>query len=161
MSDFDRAFDLVIGAEGGFVDDSRDPGGATKYGITARDHPGIDIESLTLDQAKQIYLVEYWTPSHCDQMSWPINAMVFDAAVNQGQGAAIKCLQGALGVPQDGVFGDHTKAALTTHDATETAALFMAARAQRYFTTVNFDRFGRGWLKRLFKLSMEVFNNHV
>ena len=36
MTIFDKAFDLVIGAEGGYVNDPKDPGGETKYGISKK-----------------------------------------------------------------------------------------------------------------------------
>ena len=34
MSDFDKAFDLLIGNEGGYVNNPADPGGETNWGIT-------------------------------------------------------------------------------------------------------------------------------
>ena len=49
MSDFDKAFELVIGHEGGLVDHPADPGGLTKYGISKRAYPNLDIRNLTLD----------------------------------------------------------------------------------------------------------------
>ena len=36
---FDKAFDRLLGHEGGFVDHPRDPGGATRWGITQRVAP--------------------------------------------------------------------------------------------------------------------------
>lgn len=41
MNNFDKAFELVVGVEGGYVNDPRDPGGRTIYGITERDHPDL------------------------------------------------------------------------------------------------------------------------
>ena len=46
--DFDQAFERVIGHEGGYVNDPRDPGGETKYGISRRAYPGEDIAGMTL-----------------------------------------------------------------------------------------------------------------
>ena len=34
MSDFDKAFELLIGNEGGYVNNPKDPGGETNWGIT-------------------------------------------------------------------------------------------------------------------------------
>ena len=42
---FDRAFELLIGSEGGYVNDPHDPGGETKYGISKRSYPTLDIAS--------------------------------------------------------------------------------------------------------------------
>ena len=52
---FDNAFDLLMEIEGGFVDHKNDPGKATKYGISSRSHPDVDIVNLTEDGAKAIY----------------------------------------------------------------------------------------------------------
>lgn len=156
MSDFDKAFEHVLGLEGGYVNHGSDPGGETKFGITKRDHPELDIKALTVGQAKDIYLKGYWLPAKCDNLPWPLSAFVFDCAVNQGPGVAVKLLQKALGVAQDGVLGNNTLMAVNKANQRELAAMFMADRALRYTGTRNFDTFGRGWLKRLFVISMEA-----
>jgi hypothetical protein len=72
MSDFDQIFDIVVRSEGGFTDNPADPGNwtggrvgagacrGTKFGISARAHPELDIAGLTLDQARSLYRREYW-----------------------------------------------------------------------------------------------------
>ena len=67
MSNFDNAFDRVIGHEGGFTDDPLYRGNwtsgvcgvgeckGTKYGLAAMTYPILDIRNLTLNQAKDIY----------------------------------------------------------------------------------------------------------
>jgi len=136
---FQEAFALVIGLEGGYSNDPKDPGGETKFGISKRAHPTLDIVNLTLAQAEDIYAREYWTPAHCDELPWPLDTLVFDCAVNQGPAAALALLKKTEG----------------TKDVAERCALFLADRAMRYVGTNNFDRFGRGWFKRLFKLAMD------
>lgn len=83
---FDRAFELTVGVEGGYVNDSHDPGGETKYGIAKMYHPNVDIKNLTLDQAKEIYLKEYWIPAGCDNQPFPMDICLFDSAVNPQRG---------------------------------------------------------------------------
>lgn len=156
MSDFDKAFQIIIGAEGVYSNDPRDPGGETKYGVCKRDYPEIDIKNLTLDHAKQIYYDHYWIPIKGDSIPYPLNIFVFDAAVNQGVVTAIKMLQKALIVTQDGVLGRDTMAAVQRKTGNELNAIFMTERALRYVDSRNFDIYGRGWLKRLFRVSMEV-----
>lgn len=155
-TDFDRAFALVIGEEGGYVNNPADPGGETKFGISKKRYPALDIKNLTLDTARSIYLADYWMPAHCDDLPWPLDAYVFDAAVNQGEGAAIILLQKSLGVAQDGIFGSQTRKALANVKVPELAAKYAADRALRYTGTKNFDVFGRGWLKRLFDLALNT-----
>lgn len=152
---FDQAFDCVIGAEGGYVNDPRDPGGETKYGISKRAYPNEDIRNLTLDRARQIYWRDYWGACKCDSIPAPLNLYVFDAAVNQGVSAAIRALQGVLGLAQDGIIGPQTIAAASVAGSEKTA-LYLADRAIRYAKTANFDTYGRGWMKRLFMLAREA-----
>ena len=154
---FDRAFGLVVGVEGGYVNDPNDPGGETIYGITKRDHPEVWITGHpTLAVAKEIYQHSYWAPAHCGDLDWPLSMLVFDSAVNQGVGTAVKLLQKTLGTVQDGILGQNTLRAIKGRDQAELCALYLADRAIRYTGTRNFDHFGRGWMKRLFKLAMEV-----
>lgn len=40
---FDKAFEKLIGHEGGYVNHPDDPGGGTKYGISKRAYPNVDI----------------------------------------------------------------------------------------------------------------------
>jgi len=49
MADFDPAVAKTLIREGGarFTDNPDDRGGATKYGISQRAYPGVDIPSLT------------------------------------------------------------------------------------------------------------------
>lgn len=156
MNNFDKAFDLLVGVEGGYVNDPRDPGGETKYGITKRTYPAVDIAGLTLDDAKLMYVTDFWMPAHCAALPWPLCLFVFDAAVNQGVGAAVKLLQKSLGTVQDGVIGNNTLTALQRAEQKELCAMFMADRALRYVGTRNFDTYGRGWFKRLFIVAMEA-----
>lgn len=153
---FDKAFNSIIGVEGGYVNDPADPGGETIYGITRRDHPQAWANGRpSIEQAKAIYKANYWDAVKADQLPWPLALFMFDAAVNQGVGTAIKTLQKTLGTVQDGILGNNTLAAVKKSEPVELCAMFMADRALRYTGTRNFDRFGRGWLKRLFHIAME------
>lgn len=85
---FDSAFSFVIGSEGEYSNDPDDPGGETKYGISKRAYPHLDIKNLTLDDAKSIYWQDYWDKADCDNLPNPLDICVFDTAVNQGVGRA-------------------------------------------------------------------------
>jgi lysozyme family protein len=150
---FDKAFALTVGVEGGYVNDPADPGGETKYGISKRAHPDIDIKALTLDQAKDIYQRDYWQAASCDSMPERIGHLVFDCAVHHGVKTAIKLLQRALKVADDGEFGPITRGTLTARDTNETANLLMAERAVYMTTCSAWPTFKRGWLKRCFEIA--------
>lgn len=155
MSDFHRAFDLLMESEGGYSDDPADPGGETNLGISKRAYPKEDIRFLTLYQAKELYKRDYWDAIRADELPYPINILIFDAAVNQGKKAAVRMLQEALKIKQDGVIGQQTiKAAVAASDAV--CADYLSIRAVRYANTANFGRFGRGWMRRLFNLALHT-----
>jgi lysozyme family protein len=92
VSDFDRALPIVLRFEGGYVDHPSDPGGETKFGISKRSYPHLDIKALTKEQAGDIYHRDYWTPLKCDALPWPLNLFHFDAGVNHGKVQARKFL---------------------------------------------------------------------
>lgn len=149
LTAFDRAFEIVIGHEGGLSDDPRDPGGLTRYGISQRAHPGVDVRNLTLAQAKQIYLTRYWLPLHADAMPEAVAVQVFDAAVNHGIKPATRMMQRALQVDADGVLGPVTLTAMTTIDDARFAARFSAERLLYYTDLAGWEAFGRGWTRRV------------
>lgn len=147
---FDSALAFVLEWEGGYVNDPDDPGGETKYGISKRAYPDLDIASLTKEAAASIYRQDYWKACRCDDLPPPLAFMLFDAAVNQGVKGAIKALQRALRVDPDGILGPTTMTALHGRDRLWLLREFGVARALRYFGTGNFEKYGKGWMSRLF-----------
>lgn len=167
MSNFDRAFDIVVGHEGLYDDDHDDTGNwtggkkgvgelrGTKYGISAAAYPDLDIASLTLDDARLIYEDYYWKPLRCDEMPWRWALAMFDTGVNMGVPAAIPLAQDALGVLTDGRLGPRTMGAIQA-DGERKLARFFALRALRYMKHPRFDRYGMGWLTRAFDIALDA-----
>ena len=91
---------FTLKQEGGLSLDKNDPGNwtsgkvgkgtlkGTKYGIAANSHPTLDIQHLTLDQACDIYWVEYCRGPGFDKLNLPLLQVVFDAGVNCGPARA-------------------------------------------------------------------------
>lgn len=152
MTNFDKAFDLVVGVEGGYVNDPKDPGGETKFGISKRSYPNIDIKNLSLEAAKSIYKKDFWDKVKGDELDWPVSYLVFDFAVNSGVRTAIVGLQKTLQVAVDGIFGPETVAAANKLDE-EGHCTYLAQRAIYMQSLANYDRYKVGWLKRLFKIA--------
>ena len=98
---FDQAFDRLLGHEGGYVNDSRDPGGETNWGISKRSYPNVDIKALTQADAKAIYRRDFWAPVRADELPDVVRFDVFDAAVNHGVSQSAKWLQRAAGAQPD------------------------------------------------------------
>lgn len=168
---FDAAFVELIDSEGGYSDDSQDPGNwtsgvigkgklvGTKYGIAANTYGNLDIAALTLDDAKAIYKRDYWDIWQFDGLSGELpdalHFELFDAAVNMGSGNARRFLQRALSVADDGKIGVVTVAALDValkeKGVARVEMQFLAEKLEHYTNLSTWQRFGRGWTKRVVK----------
>ena len=97
MANFAPIKDQIIPIEGGYVFNKNDPGGETKYGISKRSYPHLDIKNLTLDEANDIYKRDFWNVMKLDQVNdQTIAEKVFWFGVHSGPVTSIKCLQKAL-----------------------------------------------------------------
>lgn len=152
---FDEAFDLLLGHEGGYVNDKRDPGGETKWGISHRSYPALDIKNLTKDEAKAIYRRDYWDKCRIDELPAKLRYTVFDMAVNSGVSAAVKTLQRAVHVKDDGILGPVTMAAVGRFDAGALTARFCGARLNMMASLPTWSAFGKGWARRIAAILME------
>lgn len=119
---FDEAFEKLIGHEGGYVNNPRDPGGETKYGISKRSYPNENIANLTLERAKEIYKKDFWKEDVPEEMKYSF----FDAAVNSGSVRAKEWLRNSKSVAE---FNGHRLE-------------FMASLS-------TWPAFGRGWARRI------------
>lgn len=150
---FDQAFDRLIGHEGGYVNHPDDPGGETNWGITLRTareagYSG-SMRDLTRDQAKGIYRRSYWDRAKADQYDGAIAFQLFDAAVNHGIGQAIRFLQRAVGVADDGVVGPVTLGVVRAMSVADVLARFNAERLEFYTKLTTWPTFGKGWARRV------------
>lgn len=146
---FDSLIQRVLLAEGGYVNDARDPGMETKYGISKRSYPDVDIKALTRDQAIAIYRRDFWERVQGDKLPRTFAFQALDAAVNHGIGNSVRWMQRAAGVADDGVIGPMTLAAVSRADPADLVLLFNAERLAFYTKLSTFDAFGRGWINRV------------
>jgi len=153
---FDEAFVRLIGHEGGYVNDARDPGGETKYGISKRTYPGEDIRNMTLERAKDLYRRDFWWAAGCDAVPDAVKFDLFDMAVNSGVKTAIKNLQRAVGVEPDGVIGNVTMQAIGAMNPVRFVARFNGHRLQFMSSLSTWPAFGRGWANRIAKNLIEA-----
>lgn len=147
--DFERAFKrLVETTEGGYVNDPDDPGGETKYGISKRSYPHVDIRSLTLEGARAIYWTDFWLAGGMAALPPAVAGQVFDAAVNHGISTALRMMQRAAAVADDGHIGPVTRAALARMSQTDLIARFIAERLDFWRRLSGWKRYGAGWAGR-------------
>lgn len=145
---FDVAFDRLISNEGGYVNNPADPGGETKFGISKRSYPDLDIANLAREDARAIYLRDFWQRGQMDQYDGAISFQVFDAAVNHGIETALRLLQRAAGVADDGHIGPVTVAAVKAKSVTDMVMLYIAHRIKFWTKLTTWEKFGKGWANR-------------
>jgi lysozyme family protein len=169
---FEKAFEMVIGHEGGYVDDPTDRGGETKYGITKKYYPEEDIKNLTLTRAKEIYYDNYWKHKKLDldklaDFHEKLAIELFDTGVNQGIVTSAKYLQESLNLLNrneklfddmkvDGWAGNTTFGCLYKLRSYDKPALLKCVNGlqfMRYYDIVEDDptqeKFFSGWMKRV------------
>ena len=146
---FDQCFDRLVGHEGGYTAGKNDPGLETKYGISKRSYPHLDIAGLTLDNARAIYRRDFWDRARCDDLPPGVAFDVFDAAVNSGPGQAVRWLQRAAGVEDDGRIGPITLAAVLMADPAALQARFSGHRLAFMADLSTWVHFGKGWARRM------------
>jgi lysozyme family protein len=158
MSDFDKAINIVLEYEGGYVLDPRDPGGETKFGVCKRSYPGYDIKNLTIDQAKAIYEKDFWKRSNADRLPWPLSLFHVDCAVNCGNAAATKILQRALVIDDDGVWGKQTETALqvSLSNLEDLCERYLKKRYTYYESLKGWTTYQHNWSMRLITLALKA-----
>ena len=149
MSDpFNLALTFSLRWEGGdkYTNDPVDPGGETKYGISKKAYPDVDIKSLTLEEASMLYQRDYWDKTGCPLMGLPLAIAAFDSAVNCGVGRTRSWL-----------------ADLDAHDesvARKMASLLMQKRIAYYADLVKrkpaLNKYIKGWCNRVNDLSKYI-----
>lgn len=149
---FDAVMEQVFKHEGGYVNDKRDPGGETKYGISKRAHPRENIKSLTKERAREIYRASYWKQVRGDELKAGVDLAVMDVAVNSGVSRGGKLFQQALGFKGTAVDGQIGPITIKSHESQNPVELVKAICARR----MSFLRglrtwktFSKGWSRRV------------
>ena len=147
----------VLIREGGdkVTSDPDDPGGLTKFGISKRSHPDIDIRNLSEDDAVLIYLEEYWKPSRTSDLSLQLQDMYFDMVVNFGQRRAVRILQEACnnksksnGLVVDGRIGPKTLKASRSLEKDRLLAFRVMHYSKIVLKKKSLMKYYYGWIRR-------------
>lgn len=161
---FEKSFEMLIGHEGLYSDNRKDPGNwtggkegagllkGTKYGIAANTYPNEDIKNLTLARAKELYKRDYWDKAKIDTLPDAIRFDVFDAAVNSGVSRAVMFLQQAAGLSGkevDGIFGGDTAKALAKCDPQYLDKRISGFRLKFMAELKVWPIFSKGWALRI------------
>lgn len=158
---FPQALKQVLKYEGGKVDDPRDPGGRTAYGVTQDTYnawrekqglPDADVFSISQTDVAAIYRQEYWDRIRGDDLPAGVDFAVFDFAVNSGVARAARTLQGVVGVTQDGMIGPATIQASRAY-----VALAVTNKRLAFMQSLSiWATFGKGWAARIADVKAQV-----
>ena len=155
MSKFDEIIEVVLEHEGGYVNDPKDPGGETNFGIAKRSHPDVDIKNLTKEGAKEIYKEVYWDKNKVESLPEELWHIYFDMCVNQGKSRAVKIIQRAVNgkggsLTVDGGLGPMTIAAIgkSRVELDRVRAYRVKYYADLVTKKPDLERFYFGWFKR-------------
>lgn len=149
MDRFDQFIERLLSHEGGYVNDPRDPGGETKWGISKRSYPKVNIRTLSRESAIEIYRKDFWQRSGANALPDAVGFQLLDAAVNSGIGQATRWLQRALGVADDGIIGPATRSALSQSDPNDVVMRFLGERLDFMTRLTTWPTYGKGWARRI------------
>jgi len=181
---FEQADKFRAKWEGGLTDNSSDPGGITKYGVSLRwlksvghdvdndgDVDADDIRALTPDQAGELFKDRFWDAYKLDDFPDATGMALYDAMVNTGPVQAVKFLQRAgnfypgIVLRDDGVVGQKTRDAVASiaTDLASDVALAMRCIKERKAFYVRLSQqkpslsvFLKGWLNRSAALESSI-----
>ena len=156
---WDSAIKELLADEGGYVNDPYDPGGETKWGISKRRFPQLDIKNLTKQQAEAIYCQQWWLRYRYDEIvDCELAGELLEASVNIGPSQAHKILQesvimtGGDNLVADGIIGDKTLFAVNGHWCPGWLVDAFRVELIKYYTSLpGSKRFLGGWVRRAIK----------
>lgn len=175
MSHFNKAIIHTLASEGGYVNDSNDPGGATNWGVSIRflksagdydkdgwldgdiDHDGDvdinDIKKMTKEEAVDIYKMHFWDKYKYENIqNYDVAARIFDMTVNMGARQAAKLAQRAAGASADGVLGPKSFGAINKKRPDEMMRELRFQHVKFYLDLMErrpkFTKYKNGWLRR-------------
>ena len=150
---FDEIIEVVLEHEGGYVNDPKDLGGETKYGITKRFYPDVDIKNLTIEQATDIFKSDYWDKNKVESLPQNLWHIYFDMCVNMGKRTAVKVLQRAAvnkgrDIEVDGGLGPMTIGALKGVELDRVRAFRVKYYVDLITARPEQEKFYLGWFRR-------------
>lgn len=146
---FDQAFDRLMAVEKGYVNDPKDPGGETKWGISKRSYPNEDIPNMTKERAKVIFRRDFWDKVKADKLADGVAFQASDFAYNSGPDTAVRYLQRAVGVADDGHWGPASQAAADAISESDAIMLLNSERLDFMTRLKNWPDAGKGWARRI------------
>ena len=158
MERIEKLKSFILSWEGGFVNDLRDPGGATNKGVTlatfrsvfGKDKTVKDLKKITDFQWMTIFKTKFWDRYKADNIKdeW-ITYLLVDWLWTSGPGNAIQRVQKFLGLKVDGIVGNVTINKINSFNGKELFTKLWHLRENFIKTRAQYPIYGKGWLRRL------------
>lgn len=148
MSAFNAMIERVLGHEGRYVNNPKDPGGETNWGISKRSYPTLNIKNLTRPDAIIIYKRDFWDVVQGDRLWDGVAYQLMDFAVNSGAQTAIRYFQRSLGVADDGHWGPVSQRVSESTSELRQCVSLIAYRMAFQAKLSTYPTFGSGWTNR-------------
>jgi lysozyme family protein len=164
-SNYETCIALVLKHEGGYVNNPKDPGGATNLGVTKKvweewvgKPVSLDeMKALTVKDVTPLYKAQYWDRVRGDDLPAGVDYAVMDVAVNSGVVRAAKFLQAALGLTADGIIGPATLAAAEAANPRQLVTDVCDKRLAFMQALPIWSTFGNGWSRRVKEVEEKAF----
>lgn len=172
---FQKLHKFIKDAEGGFVNNQHDKGGATNFGITkttlaewrGTNVTEEDVATMSQKEAEEILYTNYYIKCKCDKLHDRVAMVVYNMAVHSGPKVAQRTAQRAFNelgmkvdgtsLEEDGIIGRITLSAINQTDPSVLSEKYLELYEQRLRGLEDFVIFGAGWINRVNKL--RVFLN--
>lgn len=173
---FPLALQTTLKWEGGYVDDPKDPGGATYQGITqvtydawrkSKGAPTRHVILMIPEERDAIYHQRYWDTINADGLAAGVDVIGFDISVNSGPSRIIHWLQVTINsivqiIPVEENRGPAILLGFMQHAPKDPVACvrYLDQKRRSFWKSLPiFKRFGKGWLNRendVFSVAMKL-----
>ena len=152
---------LTLGYEGGFVDDDKDPGGATNHGVTIGtlkrigidvdgdgDSDIADLKNLRQEDLVRVYKPYFWDAVGGDKLPSGLDMCAFDGGVMSGPARGVKWVNEAKGATlRDKV-----------NSACDNRLAFLKVVKHPKTGEPLWPRYGKGWGARVEKVRQQALS---
>ena len=157
LTNFEDIIKIVLEHEGGYVNDPKDPGGETKFGVSKKAYPDLDIKNLTEEDARDIYRKDYWDKYKVESLKEDLRHIYFDMCINMGSGRAVKIMQEAANskganIKVDGGIGPKNLSDLANVELERARAYRIKYYANLIVRKPDLEKFYFGWFRRILEV---------
>ncbi len=148
--------DFVAEREGEWGNTPNDRGGRTRWGISSKAFPNVNLDELTLEGAKELYRTEFWEPLRAGELPPAAGLVLLDWAIHSGAPRVARKLQIAVGAAPDGRIGPKTLARARAYAPKELVERLLLLRVDYILDICAADPTQplQGWLNRVVLLAV-------